>query len=87
MYTDDIGCLGRCEEDADLQIDRVGAPVACGGLCAVLRDWGRFGLCLAHDGRGGLTESGAQLQVKLRRAESSMHIPRLCLCCMIVRLD
>lgn len=52
-----------CEEDADLQLDRVGAPVACGGLCAVLRDWGRFGLCLARDGRVDLTDSGDQLQV------------------------
>jgi hypothetical protein len=27
------------------------AAVACGGLCATARDWGRFGLCLAHDGK------------------------------------
>jgi hypothetical protein len=84
MYTGDVGCLRRCEEDADLQIDRVGAPVACGGLCAVLRDWGRFGLCLAHDGRGGLTESGDQLQVKPRCVESSVHIRRLRLWCMML---
>ena len=25
--------------------------MACGGLCATARDWARFGLCLARDGK------------------------------------
>lgn len=62
-----------CEEDADLQLDRVGAPVACGGLCAVLRDWGRFGNCLAHDGRRGLSDTGDQLQVHDRHCATYLH--------------
>ena len=44
------------EEDADMQLDSVGAAVACGGLCATARDWARVGLLLQRDGavvRGG----------------------------------
>ena len=26
-----------CEEDADVQLDRVGAAIACGGVCATAR--------------------------------------------------
>jgi CubicO group peptidase (beta-lactamase class C family) len=48
-------CLVRCQ---DLQLDRVGAALACGGLCATARDWARFGLCIAHD---GLSQTGEQL--------------------------
>jgi CubicO group peptidase (beta-lactamase class C family) len=45
-----------CEDDGDMQLDRVGAAVACGGLCATARDWARFGLCLSRDGINHLGE-------------------------------
>ena len=38
------------EEDAYITVDDAGAALADGGLCATLRDFGRFGLLLAQGG-------------------------------------
>lgn len=38
-------------EDADLTLDRAGYGLACGGVCASLRDMARFGLMLLNEGR------------------------------------
>ncbi len=38
-------------EDADMTVDRSGYGLACGGICASLRDMARFGLMLLNEGR------------------------------------
>jgi CubicO group peptidase (beta-lactamase class C family) len=39
-----------CEESACITVDRAGYALACAGLNATLRDYGRFGLMLANGG-------------------------------------
>jgi hypothetical protein len=39
------------EHDAFITVDRSGFPLANGGMCATLRDLGRFGLMVLDDGR------------------------------------
>ena len=51
LLSEEIWAKLGCEDDADLQVDSVGAGVACGGFCATLRDWARVGLCPASDGK------------------------------------
>lgn len=41
-----------CEESANFTVDRAGYALACGGLNASLRDYGRVGLMLACNGVG-----------------------------------
>lgn len=38
-------------EDADITVDRSGYGLACGGICASLRDMARFGMMLLNGGR------------------------------------
>lgn len=38
-------------EDADMTVDRAGYGLACGGICASLRDMARFGLMLLNNGK------------------------------------
>lgn len=40
-----------CAEDADVTVDSAGYGLACGGICASLRDMARFGLMLLHNGQ------------------------------------
>ena len=40
------------EFDAEITVDARGNAMADGGICATLRDLGRFGLLFAADGQG-----------------------------------
>ena len=45
-----------CEQSARFTVDRSGYALACGGLNATLRDYGRFGQMLLQQGRAGETQ-------------------------------
>ncbi len=45
-----------CEESANFTVDRAGYALACGGLNATLRDYGRFGQMLLQRGKVGDTQ-------------------------------
>jgi hypothetical protein len=49
-----------CEEDADVQLDRVGAAIACGGVCATAR---YADVICHHDSHRSLARQGPSILV------------------------
>jgi CubicO group peptidase (beta-lactamase class C family) len=53
LFSDRIWSRLGAEHDAEIMLDRGGFPIVEGGICATLRDLGRFGLMSLQDGELG----------------------------------